>query len=162
MDRNINYLPHHGVFKFDRISTKCRIVFDASVKNSEGKSLNRNLLPGPKRQLDIILLLINFRLHPYTLVGDISRMFYCINLDEKHRDYYRFLWNNDPNAEPKIYRFKRLTMGSVDSPFLAINTVHHHLDKMIKTNPKLKQAGDFIKRYFYVDNLIGATDSIEE
>ena len=80
MDRNINYLPHHGVFKFDRISTKCRIVFDASAKNSEGVSLNSNLLPGPKRQLDIILLLINFRLHPYTLVGDISRMFYCINL----------------------------------------------------------------------------------
>ena len=91
MDRNINYLPHHGVFKFDRISTKCRIVFDASAKNSEGISLNSNLLPGPKRQLDIILLLINFRLHPYTLVGDISRMFCSINLDEKHRDYYRFL-----------------------------------------------------------------------
>ena len=68
MDRNINYLPHHGVFKFDRISTKCRIVFDASAKNSEGVSLNSNFLPGPKRQLDIILLLINFRLHPYTLV----------------------------------------------------------------------------------------------
>ena len=53
-------------------------------------------------------------------------------------------------------------MGSVDSPFLAINTVHHHLDKMIKTNPKLKQAAEFIKRYLYVDDLIGATDSIEE
>ena len=110
----------------------------------------------------MILLLINFGLHSYTLVGDISMMLYFINLDEKHRDYYRFLWNNDPNAEPKIYRFKRLTMGSVDSPFLAINTVHHHLDKMIKTNPKLKQAAEFIKRYLYVDDLIGATDSIEE
>ena len=72
MDRTINYLPHHGVFKFDRISTKCRIVFDASAKNSEGVSLNSNLLPGPKRQLDIILLLINFRLHSYTLVGETS------------------------------------------------------------------------------------------
>ena len=81
MDRHINYLPHHGVFKFDRISTKCRIVFDASAKNSEGISLNSNLLPGPKRQLDIVHLLINFRLQPYTLVGDISRTFYCINLD---------------------------------------------------------------------------------
>ena len=53
-------------------------------------------------------------------------------------------------------------MGSVDSPFLAINTVHHHLEQIIKTNPKLKQAAEFIKRYLYVDDLIGATDSIEE
>ena len=53
-------------------------------------------------------------------------------------------------------------MGSVDSPFLAINTVHHHLEQIMKTTPKLKQAAEFIKRYLYVDDLIGATDSIEE
>ena len=64
MDAYLNYLPHHGVFKMDRLSTKCRIVFDGSAKNSEGVSLNSNLLPGPKRQLDIVKLLINFRLHP--------------------------------------------------------------------------------------------------
>merc|ERR1711954_552669 len=93
------------------------VLFSMQVpKKTEGISLNSNLLPGPKRQLDIILLLINFRLHPYTPARGISRMFYCINLDEKHRDYYRFLWNDDPSAEPKIYSLKRLTMGSVDSP----------------------------------------------
>ena len=83
MDMNINNLPHHGVFKFDRISTKYRIVFDASAKNSEGISLNSRFSPGPKRQLDIIHLLINFRLHPYTLVGYISRMIYCISQRNK-------------------------------------------------------------------------------
>ena len=31
MDAYLNYLPHHGVFKMDRISTKCRIVFDGSI-----------------------------------------------------------------------------------------------------------------------------------
>ena len=82
IDRTINYLPRHGVFKFGRISTKCLIVFDAIAKSSEGVSLASNLLPGPKRQLDIILVLINFRLLPYTLVEDISRMFYCIILEE--------------------------------------------------------------------------------
>ena len=83
MDACFNYLPHHGVIKVDSISTKCRIVFDGSAKNSEGVSLNENLLPGPRRQLDIILLLINFRMHPYTIVGDISRMFDQINLDKR-------------------------------------------------------------------------------
>ena len=66
MDRNTNYLSHHGVFKFYRLSTKCRIVFNASAKNSDGISLNINLLPGPRRQLNIILLAVNFRLLPYT------------------------------------------------------------------------------------------------
>ena len=32
MDEHLNYLTHHGVFKFDLISTKCRIAFDASAK----------------------------------------------------------------------------------------------------------------------------------
>ena len=53
-------------------------------------------------------------------------------------------------------------MGSVNSPFLAINTVHHHLDKIIDTNPKLASAAEFIKKYLYVDDLIGATDSVAE
>ena len=33
----------------DRNPTKCRIVFAAGGKNSEGVSLNSILLPGPKR-----------------------------------------------------------------------------------------------------------------
>ena len=53
-------------------------------------------------------------------------------------------------------------MGLVDSPSLAINTVHHHLDPIIKINPRLKQAAEFIKRHLYVDDLIGATNSFEE
>ena len=53
-------------------------------------------------------------------------------------------------------------MGSVDTPFLANNTVHYHLDQIIKSNPKLKQAAEFIKKYLYVGDLIGATDTVEE
>ena len=36
MDLFMNYLPHHGVIKMDRLTTKCRIVFDGSCKNYEG------------------------------------------------------------------------------------------------------------------------------
>ena len=36
-------------------------------------------------------------------------------------------------------------MGSVDFPFAAINTFLHHLDQMMKTNPKIKQAAELIK-----------------
>ena len=162
MDANMNYLPHHGVFKLDRLTTKCRIVFDASSKNSEGISLNDNLLAGPRKQLDIVYLLIKMRMHPTIIIGDISRMFYCINLDKRYRDHYRFLWSKKADEEPKIYRFKRLTMGTTDSPFLAINTVHHHLDQIAEEYPELKNTTEFVKDHLYVDDLLGAVDSAKE
>ena len=95
-------------------------------KNSEGISLNSNLLPGPKRQLDIILLLINFRLHPYTLVGDISRMFYCINLDENIEtitDFYGMMiqMQNLKYIGLKDLQWDRLTLHSwLSIPFIII------------------------------------------
>ena len=66
-------------------------------------------------------------------------MFYCVNLNEEFRDYYRLLWNNNKDEVPKIYRFKRLTMGTVDSTFLSISTIHYHLDKTDKEEPEQKK-----------------------
>ena len=92
--KNINYLPHHAVIKIERVTTKCRPVFDGSAKNSEGNSLNDNHLPGANRQLNIVKLLLKFRINPIALAADISRMFYSVALDSAYRDSYRFLWND--------------------------------------------------------------------
>jgi len=50
----IVYLPHHGVVKEHSSSTKLRVVFDASAKNSKGVSLNDVLLVGPTLQDDLL------------------------------------------------------------------------------------------------------------
>ena len=44
----IRYLLHHGVFREDRVTTKCRVVFDSSAKTYDGQSLNSCLLKAPK------------------------------------------------------------------------------------------------------------------
>ena len=91
------------------------MVFDASAKDSDGRSLNDKLLEGPKLRLDIVALLIRLRMKKIVFVSDVSKMFHQVLIQEPCRDYYRFLWNFEMDVEePKIYRFKFLLMGSKD------------------------------------------------
>ena len=163
MDRNIYYLPHSCVVKEERVTTKVRMVFDASAKNSEGQSLNDQLLEGPKLQLDIVALLLKLRMKKIVLVSDVSKMFHQILIQEPYRDYYRFLWNFDMEAEePKIYRFKFLLMGSKDSPYLALATIHHHLELYEKQHPEKAWVTKLIREHLYVDDLIVSVDTVAE
>ncbi len=155
MDIFVNYIPHSAVTKQERVTTSTRIVFDASSKNSEGISLNDQLLKGPKKQIDLIALLMKFRMKPIILIADISRMFYNIEIQEEFRDYYRLLWNfEDTDEPPKVYRFKRVLIGANDSPCIAISVVHHHLEKIAKEKPHLSNLCKLIKNNLYVDDLV--------
>ena len=110
-------------------------MFDGSEENGDGISLNSQLLEGPALQQDKAELQILLRMKKYVIIGGISRMFYHMYQQEQFRDYYRFLWNFDTNAnEPKVYSFRSITMGAKDSPFLAIATIHHHLDQLAQSN----------------------------
>ncbi|GFV46699.1 DUF1758 domain-containing protein [Trichonephila clavipes] len=55
-----NFLPHHAVIKPSSLTTKLRVVFDASCKTTNGTSLNSLLGVGPKLQRDIFEILLNF------------------------------------------------------------------------------------------------------
>jgi len=44
------YLPHHAVIKDNSITTKIRVVFDASATGSSGMSLNDIMFKGPTVQ----------------------------------------------------------------------------------------------------------------
>jgi hypothetical protein len=68
----IHYLPHHAVIRYDKDTTKLRIVYDASAK-SEGLSLNDCLYVGPKFNQKIIEILLRFRVHPIVLTSDIEK-----------------------------------------------------------------------------------------
>ena len=96
--RDLYNLPHSAVVKEERLTTNVRVVFDGSAENGDGISLNSQLLEGPALQQDIAALQILLRMKKYVIIGDISRMFYNVYLQEKFRDYYRFLWNFDTNA----------------------------------------------------------------
>ena len=59
-DRTTHYLPHHAVFRDDKKTTRCRIVFDASMRE-DGVFLNDCVLPRTDLQPNLASLLINFK-----------------------------------------------------------------------------------------------------
>ena len=77
------YLPHHPVIKNAAVTTKLRVVFDASSKSANGQSLNDNLLAGPNLQQELVCILTRFRLYKYVFCGDIEKMYGQISLKKK-------------------------------------------------------------------------------
>ena len=87
-ETKINYLPHHPVFRSDKVTTKCRVVFDASSKNKNGVSLNDCLLRGPVLQPNLVSIIIRFRLHRVALMADIRKMFLQIKLAKQDQNVH--------------------------------------------------------------------------
>ena len=158
--RPVFYLPHHAIIRKDKQTTKTRIVFDASAKDSNGVSLNSCLEPGPALQPDLVGILLRFRKNYVGIMGDIEKMFLQIRLKEEDRDSHRYLWRDlNPKATPKIYRMTRVTFGVVSSPFLAIGTIQEHVKMCKETFPV---ASSEILRNTYVDDFASGRDNVLE
>ena len=86
-------MPHKPVVKQDAITTKNRMVFDASAKPQPiSSSVNECMYPGPPLQPLLWDILVRARMSPYLLIGDIEKAFLQIGLSEEDRDAFRFLF----------------------------------------------------------------------
>ncbi|XP_076243414.1 uncharacterized protein LOC143184816 [Calliopsis andreniformis] len=130
------YLPHHAIIKQSSLTTKLRVVFDASAKTSTGTSLNDHLLTGPTIQETLYALLIRFRSHSYVLTADIEKM-------------YRQVWVHPDD----------LTYSTSAAPFLAIHTLHQ---LAIDEGKQFPHAARTLREDFYVDDLLTGANSREE
>lgn len=161
-----HYIPHHPVLTPQKLSTKLRIVYNASAKTSKNScSLNDCLYRGPVLLPDLSGILLRFRLHPIALVSDIEKAFLNVGLHPPDRDVTRFFWIkdiNNPVITPDnllVLRFKRVAFGIVSSPFILSGTVRHHLENVAKE--KLSY-GDRILNDIYVDNVVSGVNTIDE
>ena len=75
----IHYLPHHSVVREDKLTTKLRIVYNASAREN-GPALNDCLHTGPTLTPDILDILIRFRVQPIALVADTEKVFLIITI----------------------------------------------------------------------------------
>ena len=164
---DVYYLPHRAVYDASRVSTTCRIVFDASAKSPNEKSLNDNLVRGPPLQLNILAIELRFGTRKYALIRDTGKIFLQIRVREEDRDYYLgFLWR-DPEkpGEPEVWRWNSLIFGAADGPFQAITAIKTLVQEKRKQGnlSEIEQkVCDVLDNNTYVDDLTIAGDTITE
>ncbi|CAK9806969.1 hypothetical protein ANTQUA_LOCUS5085 [Anthophora quadrimaculata] len=153
------YLPHHAVVKTDSLTTKVRVVFDASAKSDTGISLNDVLMIGPTIQEDVFSLIARFRKHTYVLTADIEKMFRQILVHPDDAVYQKILWRKNPKDRLKTYLLNTITYGTAPAPFLSIRCLQQLADDEASNYPLAARA---IKTDFYMDDLLTGTSSLAE
>ncbi|XP_029171235.1 uncharacterized protein LOC114940669 [Nylanderia fulva] len=102
------YLPHHAVFKADDPSGKIRVVFNASFRTSSDHSLNDCLLPGPRLQSDLWIILTRWRKFLVGFMADIVKMKSFIRVNPEDVDLQRILWRASPAESVREFRSRRI------------------------------------------------------
>ncbi|XP_063830956.1 uncharacterized protein LOC135080203 [Ostrinia nubilalis] len=121
---NGNIIPHHCVIRPESSSTKLRVVFDASAKTGNGKSLNDIVYTGPKLQNDVVDIITALRLDGIVFTADISKMYRNIDLRPEDRQYQHIFWRDSPEETVSEFELNTVTYGVSSSPYLAIRTLH--------------------------------------
>ncbi|XP_044778690.1 uncharacterized protein LOC123327154 [Drosophila simulans] len=153
------YLPHHAVIKLDSLTTKCRVVFDGSGKDSSGVSLNDRLHIGPPIQRDLFGVCLRFRQHQYVLCADVEKMFRGIKVFKPHTNFQRIVWRTTENEPLLHFRLLTVTYGLAPSPFLAVRVLKQLADDHGHEYPAAAHA---LLHDAYVDDIPTGANTFEE
>lgn len=148
------YIPHHAVLRPNAVTTKLRVVFNASSSDGAGLSLNEASMIGPKVQPDLFDTLLRFRLWKVAYSADIEKMFRQIVVDQRDRDYQRILWRENKKQPVREYRLATVTYGHAPSPYLSTKCL-----QVLARDVEDPKVSDLILNSFYMDDLLGGADN---
>ncbi|XP_045449996.1 uncharacterized protein LOC123658688 [Melitaea cinxia] len=153
------YIPHHCVLRPDSSTTKLRVVFDASAKDANSKSLNDSQLVGPKLQSNIVEILLHYREHKVVFMADVRQMYRQINVAPHHREYQRIFWRAHPDEPLQEYILNTVTYGVSSSPFLACRTIQQLANDEGHHYPKAKAV---LTSDIYIDDIVTGSSTLED
>ena len=156
---NVHTLVTHVVERVDSVSTRQRIVVNASANCRSGYSLNSTLLVGPclYAALDEVLLL--WRKYPVAYTADISKFFHRLKMREEDQDWQRVLYRWAGEEEITVLKFLVLMFGVNHSPFSASHALLSLCGMFADSHPRAAEVG---RRSIYVDDVVtGARDKEE-
>lgn len=147
----VYFLPHHPVLKLDKKTTKCRVVFDGSMKTNNKTSLNDLLINGPVVQRELVDVLLLFRVNEYFFITDIKNMFRNILLHSDYRSLQNILWRDSPKDDVKCIQLNTVTYGLKSSSYLATRCLKLLADQY---KNELPVAAFIINNSTYVDDIL--------
>ena len=152
------YMPHKPIVKQSAVTTKVRMVFDASAKPQPlTYSINDCMFTGPPLQPLLWDIMVRVRKSTSLLLGDIEKAFLQIGVKEEDRDAVRFLFNL--KGTEKHLRFTRVPFGVEASPFLLGATLQHHFEHQ---GSEFEETVRALKENTYVDNLMQTVGNVEK
>ncbi|XP_073841230.1 uncharacterized protein [Musca autumnalis] len=157
-DSSVCYLPHHPVINPDKPTTKLRVVFNASNKTSNGNSLNDILYVGPTLQLDLVLLILRWRLFKFVFNCDITQMYRQIRVDPTQTPLQRILFRDSPHKPVQDFELQTVTFGVNCAPYLAIRTLLQLADD---TENEFPLAAHILRKCMYVDDVLTGYHDLE-
>ncbi|GFV62516.1 uncharacterized protein TNCV_3866971 [Trichonephila clavipes] len=106
------YMPHHGILRPEKSTTKLRVVFNATNPTRNELSLNSIQHNGGLVQNDVFTIMIKFREHPYAFTADV-KMYRMILIHENQQPLLRILWKESPEDPVKIFEMKTVTWHAI-------------------------------------------------
>lgn len=152
-------IPHHGVVREDKTTTKLRIVLDASASSTSSRSLNDILHSGPNLQGDLFSIILNFRLYSVGMTADCRQQFLQINVRETDRRFQCFLYRFNPRESLLLYQFNRVCFGLKSSPYHALRTVKQLIED---DGFKYPLASKIASTSLYMDDIVFSIPSENE
>ncbi|GFW16353.1 pro-Pol polyprotein [Trichonephila clavipes] len=121
-------------------TTKCRVVFNASSKTKNGKSLNDVLMTGPKLQTEIFNHLIKFRSYRVAFAADIEKMYRQILISDEDCKYQRIVWRATPSDPLQSFELQTISRMAL----------HAH---------RFSLAAKIARENIYLDDLLSGADT---
>ena len=164
-NQNLSFMPHMGIFKMERESTKCRVVFLSNLcerKNGNGLCLNQCMTSGPLLNVKMGTAVMQQRFSKYLLTFDLKKAFLMLALKEADKNKLAFLWYKDvKNGDFSLvaYRSLRLPFGLVCSPFVLMINLYKIciLDQV--EGSRVSELMRTVYGNFYMDNGSYNTDN---
>ena len=152
------FIPWRAVWNTNSLSSRCRLVFDASQANERGCSLNDILAKGNNSMNKLVEILVRWTTKKVGFHTDIQKMYNTVRLDKSHWCYQMYLWCDKLSREPKWKVVKTLIYGVKSGGNQAVCGLRKTAKLLSNEYPR---ASEVIHKDIYVDDCISGQDTHE-